>query len=430
MNDDLRTEGVSAEQAVLGAMLIDPGCVPTVLSLLRPEDFENPVNQRLFFAYVELRKDNIPMDAVTAAERAGATEQERAYFAQLMEVTPTSANVKTYAAIVRQRAQKRELSAALEQAGRELQDGTAVCDVIPALEQALSEQAERSSGALLTPQQQMDRFLAHRETIDSGGRPYVRTGFPQLDKLLGGGMINAGFYIMAARPAIGKSSLALSIAEYAAEIAGPVVYISLEMDSEQITAKRISHLTRLPYQEVLNQSLPPEDYRKVAEAVGALSKSRLYINAGVTATVGQISAMARSRKDCCLVVIDHFSLIRTPRKQSRYEEYTNVSSDLKRLARGLKIPILCLAQLNRANEQRTDKRPQLSDLRDTGAAEQDADGVLLLHRDDYYDQSLQRKPWEPSVMDVRVAKNRHGAVGKDTLSFYMNTNTFRETYPG
>lgn len=185
---------------------------------------------------------------------------------------------------------------------------------------------------------------------------------------------------------MGKTTLALNIAEYAAKFVD-VLYVSLEMSDDQLTAKRISTLEGIDYQTVLNGSLTEKQYAQVANAVSTISESRLYTNSCIGANVRRICDMTRSRKGVRLVIIDHFSLVQVSSKRSRYEEYTAVSAGTQTFGAVDQWVVLCLAQLNRANEERKDKRPTMSDLRDTGAAEQDADGIFLLHRPGYYDDS-------------------------------------------
>ena len=198
------------------------------------------------------------------------------------------------------------------------------------------------------------------------------------------------------------------------------------MSDDQITAKRISAMVRVDYQRVLNGILTQKEYDKVAEATAKISGAQIYTNSGVGASVQKIVNMARSRKGVRLVIVDLFSLIQVPGRRSRYEEYTNVSAALKRLARALDAPVLCLAQLNRANEQRADKRPMMSDLRDTGAAEQDADGILFLHRPGYYTGGEQDSAC--SYAELTVAKNRHGKTGMIPMEFFPETSTFVEKF--
>ena len=426
MNNPKPLQSLEAERAVLGAMLIDRDCIRDVVARLRDSDFALEINAQIYRAIQQLDADEKVVDAVVVADALQADPQLRSYLAELMDLTPTSANALEYADMVLSASRRRLLRAAAQDAIDRIDSNAPEQDILPDLERAVLGTAERMGSDLLTPMQQVDRYYAHRARIDSGGTAYVRTGYHLLDRLLGGGLINSGLYFLAARPAMGKTTLALNIAEKAAKISGEVLVISLEMSDDQITAKRISAMVRVDYQRVLNGILTQKEYDKVAEATAKISGAQIYTNSGVGASVQKIVNMARSRKGVRLVIVDHFSLIQVPGRRSRYEEYTNVSAALKRLARALDAPVLCLAQLNRANEQRADKRPMMSDLRDTGAAEQDADGILFLHRPGYYTGNEEDNA--SSYAELTVAKNRHGKTGMIPMSFYPNTSTFVEKY--
>ena len=283
---------------------------------------------------------------------------------------------------------------------------------------------------LISPKEQMDQFYRYRERLDSGDKPYVATGFKSLDRRLGGGFLNSGLYFLAGRPGMGKTALAIAIAEYAAQ-SGRVMFLSMEMTGNQLTARRLAKAARVDSRTLLTDTLSPEEYKRVVEAGSKIESSGLEITDGRSYTTARITSIVRSKPDVRLVVIDHFSLIQVPGKQANHIEYANASKALKALAKSIQAPVLCLAQLNRQNEERKDKRPQLSDLRETGAAEQDADGVLLLHRPDYYDNGPEVQVGDltaPSSMDVILAKNRHGPTGRTVLSYYKSTKTFREAY--
>jgi replicative DNA helicase len=354
-------------------MMIDSDCIKAVAAKLREEDFSLALNGVIFRTISEMELAGRPVDPLTVADalreaKAGDEKANRRYLAQLLEITPTAAYAEEYAGIVLDRAKRRNLRQALQSGLDQLDSDEAAETVTPAIEAALTANMERSAGDLLTPAEQVSKFYQRREQIDADQQPYVRTGFRQLDKQLGGGMQNSGLYFLAARPGMGKTTLALNVAEWVARTTGAVLFVSLEMDPEQVTTKRVAAIAKLPYQIVLSDRLTDQEYKRVSEAVVEIGRTPLIVNAGATATVGQIVSMARARKDLRLVVVDHFSLIQTPDRQDRVQAYTAVSNQLKRLARTLRIPVLVLAQLNRANEQRADKRPMLSDLRETGAA--------------------------------------------------------------
>lgn len=419
---------LSAEQAVLGSMLIDSSCIRTVAGRLREADFGQILNQKIYAAMVSMDMDGRAVDGLTVADALHASDDTRRYLAELMESTPTSANVMEYAAIVQECARRRGLKSALGTALEALDNGADQADVLPGLETTISDINARSGSDLLEPQEQLDRFFRHRERIDGGEAPYVRTGLRQLDKLLGGGMVKTGLYFLAARPGMGKTALAIAIAEYVASTIGPVVMVSMEMSDEQVTARRVAALAKLDSSVILTETMTDAEYRKASEAARIIGRTPLYVTAGKAYTPGRMASMVRGRKDCRLVVVDHFSLFLLPGRQASHIEYASAAHTLKRLAQAMDAPVLCLAQLNRENESRNDKRPRISDLRATGSAEEDADGVILLHREDYYDPKFERKPQEPVVVEATLAKNRNGRTGRVELSFWPETNTFREKF--
>lgn len=425
---------IEAEQAVLGSMLIDSSCIKNVAQAVREEDFSIELNGMIFQAMVDMDLSGRSVDGITVAEALEARgiggQSNRTYLAQLYEATPTSANVMEYAQIVQTAGRRRTLHGAFVEAAEQLTDGHSETDVVAEVEKKLADVTGRSESDLISPAAQLDLFYRHRERIEDGSAPYVRTGFKTMDKLLPGGMVNGGLYFLAARPGVGKTALALFISEYVANYLGAVTFISMEMSPEQILARRLSHLARVDSKVILTEAMTESEYKAVADVSGKLAKTPFYITAGKALPVGRITSIARARKDTKLIVVDHFSLISVPGRQATHVEYAEAAHALKRLALAMDVPVLCLAQLNRENEQRNSKRPRISDLRATGAAEEDADGVILLHRPDYYED---KRPEEeltgrPMIMEANLAKNRHGETGRVDLSFWPKTNTFRESY--
>lgn len=421
---------IQAEQAVLGSMLMDSRCIKAVARTVREEDFSLELNGRIFHAMVEMDLAGRSVDGITVAEALEADQSTRGYLTQLYELTPTAANVLEYAQIVQTAGRRRTLHGTFVEAAEQLMDGHSETDVVAEVEKKLADVTGRSESDLISPAAQLNLFYRHRERIEDGGAPYVRTGFKTMDKLLPGGMVNGGLYFLAARPGVGKTALALYISEFVAEYLGPVTFISMEMSPEQILARRLSHLARVDSKVILTEAMTEAEYKAVADASVKIGQRPFYITAGKALPVGRITAIARARKDTKLIVVDHFSLISVPGRQATHVEYAEAAHALKRLALAMDCPVLCLAQLNRENEQRNNKRPRISDLRATGAAEEDADGVILLHRPDYYED---KRPEEelagrPMIMEANVAKNRHGETGRVDLSFWPKTNTFRESF--
>ena len=416
---------VSAEQSVIGSILLSPNCLPEVERDLRPNDFRLDADRAIYEAALALERAGDKLDVVTILDQAAKMGRpvSREYALQLLEITPTAANVGAYIQIVRENALRNGLMGVSETIRAGVVSRETPQDVLAQGAQMLTDlMTQGNAGRLSSPAEQLAAFYRQRDAIDSGdAKGYVCTGYMALDKLLGGGMINSGLYLLAARPGMGKTTLALNIADRVAQV-DPVLFVSLEMDDEQLTAKRISRETGISSEKLLMQPLNDREYAQVAAATRKLASLSLYTNKAPVATVGDISALARSIAGLRLVVVDYFGKIAPPadfRRSGRVEYTTENSGALKDLARSLKIPVLALCQLNREVEARADKRPQLSDLRDTGALEQDADGVIFLYREDYYAEPGTVNPDIPSMMEVNLAKNRHGRVGKCDMAFSL-----------
>lgn len=424
---------VEAEQAVLGSLLIDSRYIRTVGGILRETDFSVALNQELYRVMVTMDRDGKPVDGLTvcaAALREQLAEEKslRSYLAQLMEITPTAANVETYAEIVAQQARRRALRTALEEGVAALDNEEPESEVLTRLDASLTAASERTASELLAPKEQLDGFFAYRERIDEGRTPYVRTGIKQLDRLLGGGMVQGGLYILAGRPGMGKSALGIAIADYVAETVGKVDYFSLEMSKEQIMARRLAHLAKVDSKTILMERMTEAEYIRVTDAIRKAGTVPLYTTDGRAQTVGRITSIARAGRDVKLVVVDHFGLILRPGKRQDADESREIAHALKRLAQSLNQPVLCLAQLNRENEKRADHRPNLADLRATGAMEEDADGVFFIHRPDYYRSDYVREPAAPERTEIILSKNRHGQTGRVDLSYWPETNIFNPAY--
>ena len=408
---------LQAENGVAGAILVDSACLEAVTPLVTAEDFHSEANRRLYTAALELRGRGEPVDAVTLHAALGDSVPPE-YLMQLMEITPTAANAGVYAQETRRASMRRALVAlaqALEQDASGADDPQAL---IARAGRALEDIAARDTPrGLANSAQAMERFYQHRAQVDAGRGGFLTTGLGALDRLLGGGLLNSGLYVLAARPGMGKTALALQIADHMAQNHGGVLYVSLEMDLEQIAARRLARLSRLPIHRLLMDRLDEQACARMAQAAAQLSQLPLYVNRQGWAGVEQVEQLARHVPDLCCIVIDYFGLIRPPEgKGSRYEAMTQISGALKALARSRGVPVLCLAQLNRELTQRRDCRPKLSDLRDTGALEQDADGVILLHRGDYYQDGPAP---DPSLLELILAKNRHGPTGVCQMAFYL-----------
>lgn len=409
---------ISAENSLVGAILIDPRCLPAVSEIVGPEDLALEINQAIFKAALDLSRSGKAVDPVTIKKRARLDADQ--YLLELMETTGTAKNAEMYAQEVRKSSMRRQILSLAQETLDGAEDEPR--DMIAKLQSGLEAVEQRDTMAeLASPDEAMLAFFSHRDLVDAGGHGCVPTGLEPVDRILGGGLLKSGLYILAARPAMGKTALALQVIDHMAQY-GPVLFVSLEMDLEQIEARRIGRLAGLPGNRLLMGKLNDQEYSRVAQAADKIRALPVQVNKRPAATVTDIGHMARKVKGLRCIVVDYLGKI-TPdsRRQGRYEYMTEISGDLKTLARKYKVPVLALAQLNRANTERSDKRPQLSDLRDTGAIEQDADGVIFLHREDYYQEKVDRDPWEPSELDIIVEKNRHGRTGTCKAAFYMAT---------
>lgn len=426
--DERQSAAIMAEQSIIGSILIDERCLPEVERSIRTEDFRLEIDRALYEAVLALERAGGKLDPVTILDRAqkSGTNISRQYILDLMEITSTAANVAEYIRVVRDARLRDGVRDMAETALTAMDAREDPAAVITSSRQRLDElAAQGSTGKLVSPNDGILAFYRHRDTVEDGdAKGYVCTGYMALDELLGSGMLNSGLYLLAARPGMGKTTLALNIADRVAQ-ADPVLFVSLEMDQEQLTAKRLSRETGIPTQKLLMQPLNETEEDRVAQSSRKLAELAFWSNSAPTVTVDDIGVLARSIGGLRLIVVDYFGKILPPpaaRRYGRVEYTTEISGDLKNLARTLHIPILALCQLNREVEARQDKRPQLSDLRDTGALEQDADGVIFLYREDYYADRDSVDPNVPSVLDVDLAKNRHGGVGSCKLAFSLATS--------
>lgn len=409
---------ISAENSLVGSILIDPRCLPAVSEIVGPEDMALEINRVIFKAALDLAKEGKTIDPVTLKNRAKLDNGN--YFLSLMESTGTAHNAELYAQETRKESMKRQIIAIAQ----EVLDGLDAepRDIIADVQRKLEAVEQRDTLAeLATPDEAMLMFYDHRNEVDSGGKGCIPTGLAPVDKILGGGLLNSGLYILAARPAMGKTAVALQVLDNMARY-GSVLFVSLEMDIDQVQARRIGRVSGIPGDRLLMGRLNGEEYNRVAGAADKIRSLPVSINKKETATVTDIGHMARKVNGLRCIVVDYLGKITPENKKSgRYEYMTEISGDLKTLARKFRVPVLALAQLNRANTERGNKKPMMSDLRDTGAIEQDADGIIFLHRDDYYEEKQERDPWEPSELDIIVEKNRHGRTGACKAAFYMAT---------
>ena len=418
-----------ASQSVAGSILWDAACLPAVRPLVSRDDFTLAAERAIFEAACRLEDEGKPADVVTILEDArkhGADVSDR-YAAELLQITPTAAHAEAYARQVHEEAVRRRLASVGETLLEDAQDPQkTTAGVIAATMQALENADTAPQTAMLSTSDALSGFLDYRERLDAGQAVTVSTGYPGLDKLLGGGMLHQGLYILAARPGCGKTTLGLKLAEQAAK-SGACLFFSLEMSAEQLTARRIAAESGLGIGRLMvGRKFDDDEQAKMANAASALSTHDFRLNRAPGASVADIAQAAHLTKNLRLVVVDYLGLVRSDeRGLPIYERTTRNSNALKALARSLNVPVLCLCQLNRAAEQRADKVPSMADLRDSGAIEQDADAVILLHRPGMYEPG-EVKPWESQTLTAIVAKNRHGATGKLNFDFWGSSGIIRE----
>lgn len=420
-----------AEGAVIGSVLLDERCLDVIRPQLVPADMLHPTNKAILKAAYSLSDMNKPVDPVTISDylqRRGTTIDNE-YMLELLQVTPTATNAGVYANIVKRNSIRRQIKALGRQIAEddELDPYVAMTELQKSVDAiAKSQMASIVDGVGIGTE-----FLTYRsKTADAGISPVISTGFTQLDRLLNGGFLNEGLYIIGARPAMGKTTFALALADNMARAGHPTLFISLEMSLEQIMAKRIARMTSIASNTVLTSMLTADEYTAVVSAVADLSERPLYFNRLNGVTVPQIGVMASAVKNIKCLFIDYLGLIRPSKKRkSRYEEMTEISGELKMLATRLKIPIVCLAQLNREVEGRTKKTPRMSDLRDTGAIEQDADGIIFLYRPDYYEDAPQTGGGLAVKLNVLLVKNRHGATGSVSMAMYPHNSKITAAKP-
>ena len=412
------------ESYLAGAILVDgTNVLPVVRGLVKPEDFQIEAYRAVFTAAASLAADGEPVDpcSIKARAKRQGVELPNQLLTELMEIVPTCTNAADYAHRVAEDARVRRIK---ELATRIQEDSVSGADELLAMLQQESDDIRGSSyrRGLLSPADTLHRFNDLVVEAGEGRDNFVPSGFPRLDEILGGGFIQSGLYILGARPAMGKSTFAVNLAD---NIGGNVLLVSLEMSPEQLTAKRVARLTGIPAGKLLRGAVTDEDWQKFAVANSALSEQGVYINSRYGLTVPQIQLLAQSVPELRAVIIDYLGLIQpATRGGNTYENVSQISRELKLLSISLNVPVICLCQLSRSVESREDKRPRLSDLRDSGAIEQDADAVLFLWRDGR--NETPPTDGNPLLAQLDVAKNRHGATGETQFSFWMRTSTFKE----
>ncbi|MBR0352034.1 MAG: replicative DNA helicase [Oscillospiraceae bacterium] len=423
-----------AEQAVIGSMLIDPECIPDVIDVLKADEFYSQINKDIFETLYSMFTYGLTVDPVTLIDRMKVrgvfSDNTEEYIKGIVELTPTSANVREYASIVKDRALLRRLGEAADSISEMVYEGSGEADsVLEAAErQIYALRSGRNIGHLLPVSTVVQTvFQQLNEAAESGSSiPGIPTGLPDLDNVTLG--LNKGeLIIIAARPGMGKTSIALNIALHAAMNEKKTVAIfSLEMSREQLVTRLLSRAALVPSKNLLTGRLSEQQWKDIATAAQALSETDIRIDDNSAITVADISAQCRRLSKVDLVVIDYLQLMsssgsgRSWSNESRTQAVSDISRMMKIMAKELNVPVICLSQLSRASEGRQDKRPVLSDLRESGAIEQDADVVIGLYRQGYHDKEAE----DPNLAEAIVLKNRKGRTDTVELNWIPEYTSF------
>ena len=427
-------QSLEAEQSVLGSILIDSRCITEVVGLVKPDDFYLRQNREIYEAIYTMFNFSQTIDPVTVLDKLKELgyyhDDTRDYVLQLMEITPTAANVVRYANIVREKSMLRGLS----QAASDIHEMVHTEVGTPA---EMLESAEKKIYALrkgergdslehigTTLHKVFDR-LTELSQSDSA-IPGLSTGLRDLDTKING-LNKSDLLLIAARPAMGKSSLALNIGvNVAKKYKKTVAVFNLEMSREQLAMRLLSGEAFVDSAKMQTGKLEDEEWTKLAMASAALSQTDIRIDDNPSITVAEMNAMLRRVEDLGLVVIDYLQLMTGSgygkASENRVQVVGDISRSLKIMAKELNVPVICLSQLSRAVESRQDKRPMMSDLRESGAIEQDADVIMFIYRDDYYNENSEEK----NVAECIVSKNRHGETGTVKLQWLPQFTTFAD----
>jgi replicative DNA helicase len=426
---------LEAERAVLGCLLLDAEAVVAVRDLLLPEDFYAEKHAHLYRAAVSLADRGEPIDMLTLPDqlergpgvgRAGGVD----YIAELTLVVPSAASVKHYADIVVNHSLRRRLiSAGAEVTRLGFDSSLAIINAIDDAEKtvfSIGEQRRSTEATHIAPIVRETWALLERRLHENKLVYGVPTNFSKLD-MLTQGLQPSELIILAARPSVGKTSFALNIARNAAVLARlPVIVFSLEMSKQALVQRLICSEAQVDSYLLRTGHADPIAFQRIAKAMDTLTQADLWIDDTPALTIANLRSRARRMKSqygIALIVVDYLQLMQGGRQDSRVQEVSDISSGLKAIAKELQVPVLALSQLSRESERRENKRPQLSDLRDSGSIEQDADVVLFLYREGMHNREIDR-----SKTDLIVAKNRNGPVDDLKLVFIDSQTAFKEPY--
>jgi|TARA_Y200000002_G_scaffold133441_2_gene109983 replicative DNA helicase len=422
---------LEAEEALLGSALLSRDAVSRLMEEVRPADFYSPSNQTVYEAMKGLFDTGKPIDTVTVSElifkdSKNSTSINASYIARLVDNVPSSANFERYIEIVLEHSHRRKL---LKASGRiellAMAMDKEIHSVLDEAEQTIFTASDDAIGdGLVGVTDVLEGAIERIEEIENRGTGLsgLPTYFTDLDNYLSG-LQEGNLAVIASRPSMGKSSLALNIGTNVAKEGKVVAFFSLEMTKEELVQRVLFSEAKVTSGDARKGQLGPEKWSRVVEAASKVNNLPLYFDDAPVITVTDIRAKSRrlkSAKNLDLIIVDYLQLMQSSSGDNRQQEIAEISRNLKNLARELKVPILALSQLNRAAEAREDKRPRLGDLRESGAIEQDADIVMMLYRDDYYNPGTD----VPGVAEVNIVKNRSGMTGKVELFFSKEFTQF------
>lgn len=425
---------IEAEQAVLGSILIDQEAIDTAAELLRGDEFFLEKHRIIFHAMLDLLDSGAPVDLVSLTGRLkddGSLEDVGGvpYLADLANIVPTAANLAYYTTEVKQKHIHRKAIKEIQGQLKAALNGEEPRKLLNRMQagiEDLSEQAAPKKDFRQAKDIALEFFgnLEQAAFAKKHGKiTGLASGYGDLDRMTSG-FQKSDLIIVAARPSVGKTALALNIAQNVSMLLKETVAVfSLEMGGSQLMQRMVGCYANIDQSRMKTGDLQGDDWEKVTMAIGHISESPIYIDDSGTITVAEIRAKCRrlqKEKGLGLILIDYLQLIQGRGKKNRQEEVSDISRSLKQLARELDVPVIALSQLSRGVEQRQDKRPMMSDLRDSGAIEQDADIVAFLYRDDYYDQESEKK----NIIEIIIAKQRNGAVGTVELAFLKQYGKF------
>ena len=422
---------LEAEEALLGSALLSRDAVSRLMEEVRPADFYSPSNQTVYEAMKGLFDTGKPIDTVTVSElifkdSKNSSSINASYIARLVDNVPSSANFERYIEIVLEHSHRRKL---LKASGRiellAMAMDKEIHSVLDEAEQTIFTASDDAIGdGLVGVTDVLEGAIERIEEIENRGTGLsgLPTYFTDLDNYLSG-LQEGNLAVIASRPSMGKSSLALNIGTNVAKEGKVVAFFSLEMTKEELVQRVLFSEAKVTSGDARKGQLGPEKWSRVVEAASKVNNLPLYFDDAPVITVTDIRAKSRrlkSAKNLDLIIVDYLQLMQSSSGDNRQQEIAEISRNLKNLARELKVPILALSQLNRAAEAREDKRPRLGDLRESGAIEQDADIVMMLYRDDYYNPGTD----VPGVAEVNIVKNRSGMTGKVELFFSKEFTQF------